>query len=216
MSVRILLVDDHPFVRQGLRAVLETEPDLEVVGEAGDGLEALEKVEQLQPDVVVVDLMIPSMNGLEIVRQIDQQHAHTRTVVLTMHAEEAFVMEALRSGACGYVLKDSDESELVQAVRAAANGQRYLSGPLTARAIDAYVRQAKTAPADAYEALTARERQVLHLAANGHSNAEIAERLHISPRTASTHRTNLMRKLELHNQTELAQYALQRGIILAH
>jgi DNA-binding NarL/FixJ family response regulator len=209
----IVLADDHQVVRQGLRALLEAEPDFSVVGEAGDGLEALQQIERLKPDVLVLDLMMPGLNGLEVTRQTDKHSSHTRVVILSMYANEAYVLEALGNGASAYVLKDSSSADLVQAVREVAAGHRYLSPPLSDRAIEAYQEKAKAAALDNYETLTTREREVLQLAAEGHTSAEIAARLGISPRTAETHRANLMHKLNLHTQADLIRYALRRGII---
>jgi len=213
MPVSILLADDHQVVRQGLRALLEAEPDFRVVGEAADGLEATRLVERLHPDVAVVDLIMPGLNGMEVTRQITARVPKTRVVVLSMHANEAYVLEALRNGAAAYVLKDSSATDLVHAVREVAAGRRYLSPPLSERALDTYRQRAKEATLDIYETLTTREREVLHLAAEGHTNAEIAARLGISPRTAETHRANLMHKLGLQTQTDLVRYALRRGIV---
>jgi two-component system response regulator NreC len=209
----IVLAEDHHVVRQGLRALLQAEPEFSVVGEAGDGLEAVRLVERIKPDVLVLDLILPGLNGLEVTRQVSQRSPATRVVVLSMHAAEAYVLEALKNGAAGYVLKDASAADLVRAVHEAAAGRHYLSPPLSERAVEAYTRKAQAATLDPYETLTTREREVLHLAAEGHSNAEIAERLVISPRTVETHRASLMRKLDLQSQTDLIRYALQRGII---
>jgi two-component system response regulator NreC len=214
MSVTtIVLADDHHVVRQGLRTLLESESDFRVIGEAGDGLEAVQLVERLQPDVLVLDLMMPSLNGLEVTRRVGQRSPQTRIVILSMHSSEAYVLEALRHGAAGYVIKASSAADLIKAVREVTAGRHYLSPPLSEHAIESYVQKAKEARLDKYETLTTREREVLHLAAEGYSNREIAERLSISPYTAMTHRANLMRKLDLHSQTDLVRYALQRGII---
>jgi len=213
MSVTILLADDHQVVRQGLRALLEAEPDFQIIGEAGDGLETLRLVERFKPQVLILDLMMPGVNGLEVTRQIHQRFPETAIVVLSMHSNEAYVLEALRNGAAGYVLKETGITDLVRAVREALAGRRYLSPPLSARAIDSYVQKAQAATLDPYETLTTREREVLQLAAQGLTNAEIANRLSISPRTAETHRTNLMRKLELNTQIDLIRFALKRGIL---
>ena len=209
----IVLVDDHPVVRRGLRVLLEAEPEFRILGEAGEGLEAVQLVERLKPDVLVLDLMIPGLNGLEVTRQVSQRSPRTRVVILSMHANEAYVLEALRNGATGYVLKDAGADEVVKAIREVAAGRRYLSPPLSERAIETYVQKANTAPLDLYDTLTTREREVLHLAAEGHSSPEIADRLSISPRTVETHRGNLMRKLNLRTQTDLVRYALRRGIL---
>ncbi len=209
----IVLADDHHVVRQGLRALLEAEPDFAVAGEAADGLAVADLVERLRPDVLVLDLMMPGLNGLDVMRQVRQRSPQTRVIILSMHANEAYVLEALRNGVAGYVLKESTASDLAQAVREAAAGRRYLSPPLSERAIEAYVHKADAAPFDLYETLSGRERQVLHLAAEGHNNTEIAARLCISARTVETHRANVMRKLGLHSQTDLIRYALKRGIL---
>ena len=209
----IVLADDHQVVRNGLRVLLEAEPDFSVVGEAGDGLEAVRLVERLQPDVLVLDLMMPGLNGLEVARQVSQRSPQTRVVILSMYDNEAYVLEALRAGAAAYVPKESTSAELVRAIREAVAGRRYLSPPLSERAIEIYIQKAESAALDPYETLTAREREVLHLVAEGHTNAEIAARLFVSPRTVETHRANLMRKLGLHTQTDLIRYALRRGIL---
>ena len=209
----IVLADDHHIVRQGLRVLLEGQPDFQLVGEAGDGLEAVQLTERLKPDVLIIDLMMPSLNGLEATRQVSQRSPHTRVVILSMHANEAYVLEALRNGAAGYVLKDSSAADLVHAVREVVAGRRYLSSPLSERAIAAYIQKASDVALDPYEMLTNREREVLHLAAEGYTNAEIADQLSISPRTAETHRANLMHKLGLRTHTDLIRYALRRGIL---
>jgi two-component system, NarL family, response regulator NreC len=213
-KTRILLADDHRVVREGFRALLESEPDFEIVAETGDGLDAVRLVEQHKPHVLVVDLMMPGLNGLEVARQITQRVARTRIVVLSMHANEAYVLEALKNGASAYVLKDASAAELVRAVREALAGRRYLSPPLSEPAIESYIQRAKTSDSlDLYDTLTNREREVFQLAAEGHTNNEIASRLFISPRTVETHRANVMHKLGLRSQTDLVRYALQRGIL---
>jgi two-component system response regulator NreC len=209
----VVLADDHPVVRLGMRALLESEPDLSVVGEAGDGLETTRLVERLQPDVLVLDLMMPVLNGLEALRIIRQRSPRSRVVVLSMHSNNAFVAEALRNGATGYVLKGSCEEDLIRAVREAAAGRRFLSAPLTERAIEAYIEQSRAANLDPHETLSPREREVLHLAAEGKTSSEIAARLHVSPRTVENHRASVMRKLGLQNTSELVRYALHRGLI---
>lgn len=212
-TLTIVLADDHPVVRQGLRAVLEAESDFLVVGEAGDGLEAVQAVERLKPDVLVLDLLMPHLNGIAVLQQVAKRFSKTRVVILSMHRDEAYVLQALHHGAAAYVLKDASSLELVQAVRAVSEGRRYLSAPLSERAVEIYAQKAKDTLLDSVETLTERELEVLHLAAEGYSNADIAERLFISPRTAETHRANLMRKLNLQSQTDLIRYALRRGII---
>jgi len=213
-KIRILLADDHQVVREGFRALLQAEPDFEIVAETGDGLEAVRLAEHQKPHVLVVDLMMPGLNGLEVARQITQRLPRTHIVVLSMHANEAYVLEALKNGACAYVLKDASAAELVRAVREANVGRRYLSPPLSEPAIDNYIQRTRNSDSlDLYDTLTNREREVLQLGAEGHTNAEIAGRLFISPRTVETHRANVMHKLGLRSQTELVRYALQRGIL---
>ncbi|MBI5829703.1 MAG: response regulator transcription factor [Chloroflexi bacterium] len=213
MSATIVLADDHRIVRQGLRALLEAQNDLRVIAETGDGLEAVELVERLRPDVLVVDVMMPGLNGLEVTRQVRQRWPTTKVVVLSMRASKPFVAEALRHGAGAYVLKASGVADLVLAVREVIAGGQYLSPPLSREALGAFARNAEEATLDLYETLTGRERQVLQLAAEGLTNAEIGARLSISPHTAMTHRSNLMRKLGLHSQADLARFALRRGVL---
>ena len=211
----IVLADDHSVVRAGLRALLEGEAGFQVIGEASDGLEAVRHVERLRPDVLVVDVMMPGLNGIEVTRQVRQRMPATKIVVLSMHAHEPYVLEALRHGASGYVLKDRSSEQLVQAVREVAAGNSYLSPPLTERAIAAYVKRAQPETLDSYDLLTTREREVFQLAAEGLSNPEIAQRLTLSPRTVEMHKGNLMRKIDLHTQTDLIRYAIRRGVISA-
>jgi DNA-binding NarL/FixJ family response regulator len=212
---RIVLADDHPIVRQGLRSLLEKEPGFSVVGEASDGLEVADLVEKTRADVLVLDLLMPGLGGLDVAREVARRSPKTRIVVLSMHSSEAFVLRALRNGASAYVLKDSSTTELVRAVRQVQAGRRYLSSRLSERAIEAYVNRADGGAVDIYETLTPREREVLHLAAEGLSNPAIGERLGISPRTAEAHRAHVMEKLGLRNRTELIAYALRRGLIPA-
>ncbi len=211
----IVLADDHPIVRQGMRGLLETEPGFVVIGEAGDGREAVELVERLQPDVAILDLMMPEINGLEVARRALRLSPRTRVVILSMYSDEPHVLEALRAGAMAYVLKGTSTETLIFALREAMAGRRYLSPPLSDRAVEVYLAQIGTAarPTDRYELLTAREREVLELVARGASYAEIADKLTISPRTAETHRTNLMRKLDLKTSADITLYAVQRGLI---
>lgn len=212
MMLKILLVDDHPVVRQGLRQVLESNLEFRVVGEAADGQAALEQVVQLHPDVVILDLALPGINGLEVARRIRQRSPQTRMLVLSMHSNEAYVHEAFKEGVLGYVLKENATEDLVQAVEAVAAGRRYLSPKISEEDIQAYAERINTSALDPYDALTDREREVLHMLAQGRTRGSISERLSISPRTVDTHRTNLMRKLNFSNQTELIQYAIQKGI----
>jgi DNA-binding NarL/FixJ family response regulator len=208
----LLLADDHKIVRQGLRALLEAETDFSLAGEADDGLQAVRLAERAEPDVVVMDLMMPGLNGLEASRQILRRRPRTQVVILSMQSDVAYAAEAVRAGVGGYVLKEACAEELVQAIRAVAAGKRYFSPPLDEGVIANYLRQAEDRPPDPYRALTEREREVLQLTAEGHSGVEIAGRLFISPRTVESHRASLMRKLGVHNQKELVRYAVQRGL----
>ena len=213
MALTLLLADDHQIVRQGLRAILKTMPDLRLVGEASDGLETVRLVEKLQPDVLVLDLMMPGLNGLEVARQVAKRSPRTRVVILSMYSNEAYVVEALRAGATGYVLKESGADELMQAIREVGQGRRFFSAPISEPALGAYLKKAEETPLDPFHTLTAREREILHLTAEGHSGTEISERLYISPRTVESHRANVMRKLGVRNQKELIRYAVQRGTL---
>ncbi len=211
----IVLADDHPIVRQGVRGLLESEPGFEVVGEAGDGREAVEVLERLRPDLAVVDLMLPDLNGLEVTRRALRASPRTRIAILSMYSDEPHVLEALQAGAMAYILKGTSTETLIFALREALAGRRYLSPPLSDRAVEVYLSQAGAAaqPVDRYELLTAREREVLELLARGATYIEIADKLTISPRTAETHRTNIMRKLDLKSPAEITLYAIQRGLI---
>jgi two-component system, NarL family, response regulator NreC len=211
----IVLADDHQLVREGLRLLLEGQPGFSVVGETSDGLQVTELVARLKPDVLVVDLVMPGLGGLDVAREVARRAPRTRIVILSMHSSDAFVVQALRSGASAYVLKDSSGEELVRAIRQALAGRRYLSPPLSEHAIEAYVKRAHGAEVDIYETLTSREREVLHLAAEGLGNPAIGERLGISPRTAETHRAHVMQKLGLRTRTDLIVYAINRGLLPA-
>ncbi len=213
LVVTIILADDHNVMRQGLRMLLEAQEDFCVLAEVGDGLEAAQLTERLTPDVLIVDVMMPGLNGLEVTRQVCRRSPHTRVIILSMYCNEAYVLEALRNGAAGYVLKEASATELVRAVREVAAGRRYISPPLSEHAIEAYLHKAREAPLDLYDTLTTREREVLQLAAEGRTNADIAAALFVNPRTVETHRTHLMRKLGLHTQADLIRYALRRGIV---
>lgn len=213
--ITIGLAEDHNVVRQGFKLVLTAEQDFKLVGEAADGLEAVKLVETKKPNVLLLDLMLPRLHGLEVVRQLKRDQSQTKVIILSMHADEPYVMEALRNGACGYVLKDCTAADLVQAVRTVAAGRRYLSPVLAERALTGYVEHPGASDLDVYETLTNRERLVFQLAAEGKTSGEIATALFISPRTAETHRANLMRKLSLRSQTDLVRFAIRRGIIAA-
>jgi len=209
----VLLVDDHHVVRRGIRALLENEAGIIVVGEAGTGVEAARLTQQLKPNVLIIDLMLADMSGLEVIRQLRKRAPATSAVVLSMYGNDCYVVEALQAGARAYVLKDSPPEELMRAVREAALGRRYLAPPLSDRAIEVYLLRSEDSQLDPYDMLTAREREVLHLAAQGMTSSETANRLCISPRTVEVHRARVMQKLGLHNRTELIHFAIRRGII---
>jgi two-component system, NarL family, response regulator NreC len=211
--ISIVLADDHHIVRQGVKALLENDADFSVVGEASDGLKAVDLTAHLKPNVLVVDLMMPGLNGIEVTRQVSKLSPKTKILILSMYMNEPYVIEALRNGAYGYVLKESNISDLVHAIREVMSGRHYLSPPLSERAIGTYLEQTKDTVLDPYNMLSTREREVLHLAIEGYSNADIAAKLFISSRTAETHRSNMMRKLNLHTQTDLIKYALKKGML---
>ena len=211
--IRVLLAEDHTIVRKGLRALLADEPEIEVVGEAEDGREAVQMAQQLLPDVVLMDLSMPGLNGLEATRQIKRWVPEVKVLVLTRHANEEYVFQILRAGASGYVLKKAAPAELISAIRAVYRGESFLSPAISKTVIEEYIRRAEAMVKDSYEQLTGREREVLQLIAEGHSSAEIAERLCISGKTVRTHRANLMDKLDLHSIAELTRYAVRKNLI---
>ena len=212
-TISIVIAEDHHIVRHGLKLTLQAEAGVQILGEAGDGLQALELVQTLQPNILLTDLMLPRLHGLELTRRVKKEFPQIRVIILSMHADQPYLVEALRNGASAFVLKDSTATDLVRAVREVAKGFRYLSPTLAERAISALEQFEPNPELDIYETLTHRERLVLQLAAEGHSSAEIGKRLFISQRTAETHRSNLMRKLGLHSQTDLVRFAIRKGII---
>jgi DNA-binding NarL/FixJ family response regulator len=209
VTLRVVVADDHPVVREGLRALLDAEPDVEVVGQAGDGDDTVRLVARLRPDVVVLDLVMPGPSGMDTVRELSRRTPATRVLVLSMHHDEAHVVEALQSGASGYALKQADAGEFVRGVREVGRGRRYLSPPLSERALEAYARRAATAT-DPFETLTGREREIVALVVEGLTNAEIGQRLFISRRTVETHRANAMKKLGKRTQADLVRDAVRR------
>jgi len=212
VPVTIILVDDHPIVRQGLRHLLESEPEFQIMGEAGDGIEALLLAERLKPSILLVDMMMPGLNGLEVLRQIKHISPDTRTIVLSMQSADAYVIEALKNGAAGYVLKETGPSELINAIHMVTQGNQYLSPKLSER-LQVSGRTITDTPSDTYETLTTREREVLQMTAEGLTSQEIGDKLKISPRTVEVHRSNFMNKLGIHNNTELIRFAIKRGIL---
>ncbi|NTW01922.1 MAG: response regulator transcription factor [Oscillochloris sp.] len=211
---QIVLADDHEMIRTGLRTVLEQQLPCNVVGEATTGAEAISMVRQIQPTVLVTDMVMPGISGLEVIRQAQQESPTTRIVVFSMYADESYVREALRAGAIGYVLKESMATELVTAIEYAVQNRRFVSPVLSDRILQAYAQPTTQATFDPYEQLTEREREVLVLTAQGQTSAEIAKQLVLSPRTVESHRAHLMRKLGLRTVADLVRYAVRRGLIM--
>lgn len=210
----IILADDHQVLREALRMLLETQPDFHVIAETGDGLNAAKLVERHKPDVLIVDMMMPGLSGLEAARRTKRISPATKVIVLSMYDAESYVVESLKAGVVGYVLKKSSSQELIFAIRQALAGNLYLSPSLNERAIQAYMSRAKEAQVeDLLDALTDREREIFPLAAQGLTNPQIAEALSLSARTVEMHRGNLMKKLGLKSQTELVKYAVKRGVV---
>ena len=212
----MLLADDHAVLRAGLRALINAEPDMEVVGEAGDGVEAVERTRELQPDVVVMDIAMPRLNGLESTRRIAESGLRVRVLVLTMHPEEEYLLQILQSGGAGYVLKRSADTELMEAIRTVYRGEAYLYPAATKLLVEGYLGRVRGgSERGRRDDLTEREREVLRLTAEGFSNQEIADKLIISPKTVDTYRARLMAKLDLHHRSELVKYALRKGLLRA-
>lgn len=211
MTIRILLVDDHRLVLEGLRSLLEQESDIEVVGLAEDGRSATSMIKQLEPDVVVIDIAMPNLNGLEATVQIVRDHPKTKVLAMSMHTDSKHVRSMLDAGAHGYVTKETAPSELLRAILAVQRGRKYLSSDITDRVIDAYVNR-EVEDTTAMNILGGREREVLQLIAEGMTSGEIAKRLHISTNTVDTHRRNMMKKLDLHTVAELTKYAVREGL----
>ena len=206
--------DDHTVVRQGLRKIVEERADWEVVAEAGDGREAVKKVLELQPDIAILDIGMPLLNGIEATRQIVKRLPGVRVLILSMHSDEAYITQALQAGARGYLLKDSADTDLIRAVTDIAAGKSFFSPTVAKVMLDDYVRHlAKKGILDRYEALSEREREIFQLIAEGHSNKEMAELLSISPATVETHRAHILQKLDLHSTAEVVLYAVRRGVI---
>ena len=212
-TITIFLADDHTMFREGLAALVAREDRIRVVGQCGDGLKVFEQVRQLQPDVVVLDISMSGLNGLDICRQLSRRQKNVAILVLTMHAEEEFVVRALESGASGYLLKEAAAEQLAEAVHTVAAGKVYL-GPGVSRSVLNKLVNGKGS--DPYNQLTARERQVLQLIAEGKTNRTISEMLGLSVKTVDTHRARMMRKLDIHDQTNLVKYAIRRGIVSIH
>jgi two-component system response regulator NreC len=213
-KINVILADDHAVLRAGLRALLNAEPDIEVIGEAADGQEAIALAERLHPDVVVMDITMPRMDGLRATRQIAERMPELRVLVRTMHAEEQYLFQVLEAGGAGYVLKNSADTDLIDAIRVVAGGQAYLYPSATRLLLEAY-RKGDRGAEQRENLLTEREEEVLKLTAEGYSNTEIANRIYLSPKTVDTYRQRIMEKLGLHHRAELVRYALDRGLLRA-
>ncbi|ODS54646.1 MAG: DNA-binding response regulator [Acidobacteria bacterium SCN 69-37] len=213
-KVRIVLGDDHTLVRQGVRKILEDQPEWTVVDEASDGREAVRKTLEAKPDVAIFDIAMPLLNGIEATRQVVRRTPDVRVLILSMHADEAYVVQGLQAGARGYILKDSADADLVDAVTAVASGKSFFSPTVASVMLDDYVRHlAEKGVVDRYQLLSEREREVLQLVVEGHSNKAAAELLCLSPATVETHRSNILQKLDVHNTAELVLFAVRRGVI---
>ena len=214
MPIRILLADDHTIVRDGLRALLERQADMSVVAEAGDGRECVQLAEQHSPDVVIMDVAMPEMNGIEAARRILSANPKTSVLILSMHRDESYVLRALRAGARGYLLKDSPRDDVLTAIRTVAAGRSFLSRQVSQILQEDYVRQLESRGLeDSYDLLTDREREILQLLAEGKANKEVANLLNISPTTVETHRAHILQKLSLHSTADLILYAVRKRII---
>lgn len=217
MTIRVLICDDHMMVRQGVRMVLQSESDIELVGEAGRGEEAVQLAEQVRPDVVIMDLSLPDISGIEATQRIKAAVPAAHVIALTMHEEEPYVLEVLKAGADGYIVKRSAAADLVSAIRAVMQGQAILDPVVTRAVVTGYVTRPTPNQPDRDEdiPLTPREREILVLVAEGFTNAEIAKKLYISEKTVQTHRSNILDKLNIHDRTELVRYAIRQGFIEA-
>ncbi len=212
MSIRILLADDHRITRQGLRSLLDKQSDMEVVAEAEEGRTAVRLVRELLPDVVIMDVSMPDLNGMEAARQITREFGDVRIVALSMHSDLLFVTEMLKSGASGYLLKDCAFEELARAIRTVVAGKTYLSPSISGVVVDDYLHRLSKADFSGLDVLTGREREVLQLLAEGKSTKRIALKLHISAKTVETHRRQIMNKLDIHTVAELTKYAIRKGL----
>jgi two-component system response regulator NreC len=213
-TIRILLADDHTVMRRGLRLLLESQPGFSVVAEASDGREAVERAESSQPDVAVLDIAMPNLSGIEAAQRISSTSPQVAIVILSMHSDEGYVLRALKSGVKGYVLKDSAEGDLMEAIKAVHQGKTFFSPEISKMLVEDYVREIRNrGTEDSYDLLTSREREILQLLAERKSNKDIAAALNLSPYTVETHRRNLQEKLHLHSFAELILYAVRKGLI---
>ncbi|MDI6690148.1 MAG: response regulator transcription factor [Actinomycetota bacterium] len=213
-KIKVLLADDHAILREGMRLLLEKESDMEVIGEAADGEEAIEKTREFLPDVVVMDIGMPKLNGLEATRRVKAENPHIGVLVLTIYEDDEYVFNLLKTGATGYLLKKVAASELVNAIRAVHHGELLLSTSIAKKLIDNYIQEPKKPKEKKFcDGLTDREIEILKLIAQGASNKEIAEKLYLSVKTVETHRTHIFRKLDIHDRTQAAAYAIRKGLL---
>jgi DNA-binding NarL/FixJ family response regulator len=211
---RIVIAEDHTILREGLRALLSSDPEFDVVGEADDGLDAIECVENLTPDLVLMDLSLPRMNGMDAIMEIKKRCPETKVLALTVHRTEEYILATLRAGADGYVLKDATHTELVMGIKSVLKGKPYLSPGVSDKVIEGYLEGRKTLRSDTpWDTLTQREREVLKLIGEGYKNKDIADYLYISVKTVEKHRANLMKKLDLHNTSALTAFAMEKGLV---
>jgi DNA-binding NarL/FixJ family response regulator len=213
-KLEIVVADDHTLMRQGLCKILEEQPEWRVVGQAATGRDVVRIVNDLQPSMAILDIGMPQLNGIEVTRQLTRRFPDLRVLILSMHAEEAYITSALEAGAQGYLLKDSADVELIRAVSSVASGKSYFSPAVARVMLDDYVRHlAQKGITDRYDSLSEREREIFQLIAEGHTNKDIAELLHVSPATVETHRAHIFQKLDVHNTAELVLYAVRKGVI---
>ena len=213
-KVRIVIAEDHTILREGLKSLLSSNPDFEIIGEAEDGREAIRCVEKFKPDLILMDLSMPRINGLDAIKEIKKRFSETKILVLTVHKTEEYILATLKSGADGYILKDSTHAELVLAVKNVLSGKHYISPGISEKVIEGYLEGKKTLKTkSSWETLTQREREILKLIAEGYKNKEIGNYLCISPKTVEKHRANLMEKLDLHNVQALTAFAIEKGLV---
>jgi len=212
--IRILIVEDHALVRKGLKSLISSQPEFNVVAEAENGLEALQMTKEFGPDLILLDLSMPKMNGLATMRQLKKDHAGVKILVITMHASQDYLIPTLKEGADGYLLKGDDPQELFSAIRAIMAGKAYLSSELSGQLINSVINPGSGNPGDPLSQLTQREKEVFQLVAEGNTNQQIADLLFISPKTVDKHRTNLMKKLDLHSAREVTNFALKNGLVI--